>query len=249
MRRFLLPLCTGLLIVSVSSLSQDRWSWPEKPQNLKQLPKEFTGDNLRPVMTGFTRALGVRCSYCHVGEEGKPLSTYDFASDANPNKDRARVMLAMLGDINTRLKSMDKSGEPINMWCHTCHHGRPKPATLEEELGAVYKKDGIEPAVAHYTDLKDKYYGRGVYDFSENGVNRFGYEVLRSGDVQGAIKVFTMMTQEHPESANAWDSLAEGYMKAGDMAKAKEYYEKSLSLNPSNRNAKQMLEKIASEMK
>ena len=33
------------------------------------------------VMPGFTRALGVRCSYCHVGEEGESLSTYDFASD------------------------------------------------------------------------------------------------------------------------------------------------------------------------
>ena len=249
MRRALLPLCAVLILLSVSSVSQDRWTWPDKPKNLTQLPKEFDGNRLRPVMTGFTRALGVRCSYCHVGEEGQPLSTYDFASDANPNKNRARVMLAMLGDIGTRLKSMEKSGEPINMWCHTCHHGRPKPATLEEELQAVYKKDGIEPAVAHYSTLKERFYGRGVYDFSENSMNRFGYDVLRAGDTQGAIRVFTMLTQDNPESANAWDSLAEGYMKAGDMAKAKEYYEKSLSLNPSNRNAKEMLEKIAAEKK
>jgi len=245
MRRMLLPVCAGLLFISLSSFSQDRWTWPDKPQNLKQLPKEFDGNQLRAVMTGFTRALGVRCSYCHVGEEGKPLSTYDFASDANPNKDRARVMLAMLGEIGTRLKAMDKSGEPINMWCHTCHHGRPKPGTLEEELRAVYKKDGIETVVTHYSTLKDRFYGRGAYDFSENSVNRFGYELLRANDTQGAIRIFTLLTEEHPESANAWDSLAEGYLKAGDTAKAKEYYEKSLSLNPSNKNAKDMLEKIA----
>jgi hypothetical protein len=30
---------------------------------------------------------------CHEGEEGKPPCTCDFASDENPNKDRAREML------------------------------------------------------------------------------------------------------------------------------------------------------------
>ncbi len=42
------------------------WSWPEKPQNLQVLPKDWPGSRLRAPMTGFTRALGVRCSHCHV---------------------------------------------------------------------------------------------------------------------------------------------------------------------------------------
>ncbi|MCH8836510.1 MAG: hypothetical protein IIA60_01780 [Candidatus Marinimicrobia bacterium] len=70
--------------------AQDQWSWPEKPENIQVLSKDWPGSRLRPVMTGFTRALGVGCAHCHVGEAGKPLSTYDFPSDANPNKDRAR---------------------------------------------------------------------------------------------------------------------------------------------------------------
>ncbi len=79
--------------------AQEQWTWPEKPKNLQVLPKDFTGQKLRPVMTGFTRALGVRCSYCHVGEEGKALNTLDFPSDHNPNKNRAREMYRMLGSI------------------------------------------------------------------------------------------------------------------------------------------------------
>ena len=47
-----------------------------------------SGERLRPVMMGFTRALGVRCNHCHVGEDGQPLSTFDFVSDENPNKVR-----------------------------------------------------------------------------------------------------------------------------------------------------------------
>jgi Tfp pilus assembly protein PilF len=41
-----------------------------------------------------------------------------------------------------------------------------------------------------------------------------------------------------------WDSLAEGYMKAGDLKKAEENYEKALTLDPTDENAKEMLKKI-----
>jgi hypothetical protein len=73
------------------ALGQDQWTWPEKTKNLQVFPKDWSGTRLRPVMIGFTRwALGARCSYCYKEEEGKPLSNNDFASDENPNKDRAR---------------------------------------------------------------------------------------------------------------------------------------------------------------
>jgi len=91
-------------LLAFPALAQEQWTWPEKPKNLQVFPKEWSGTRLRPVMIGFTRALGVRCSYCHKGEEGKSLSTYDFASDENSNKDRAREMYRMLGDITGHLK-------------------------------------------------------------------------------------------------------------------------------------------------
>jgi len=92
----LIGVASFTVLCSASGRGQDTWTWPEKPKNLQVLPKDWTGTRLRPVMTGFTRALGVRCSYCHKGEEGKPLSTYDFASDENPNKNRAREMMRMM---------------------------------------------------------------------------------------------------------------------------------------------------------
>jgi cytochrome c-type biogenesis protein CcmH/NrfG len=46
------------------------------------------------------------------------------------------------------------------------------------------------------------------------------------------------------DSANVWDSLAEGYMKAGDVRKAQENYEKALKLDPANHSAKEALERI-----
>ncbi len=82
----LLAVLSLTTLLTLPAHAQDKWTWPEKPKNLQVFPKDWSGTRLRPVMIGFTRALGVRCSYCHKGEEGKPLSTYDFASDENPNK-------------------------------------------------------------------------------------------------------------------------------------------------------------------
>jgi tetratricopeptide (TPR) repeat protein len=235
-----------VLLISTISQAQDDWSWPEKTENIQVLPKEWPGKRLQPVMTGFTRALGVRCSYCHVGEEGEPLSTYDFASDENPNKDRAREMLRMLGSINEHLDYIEISGDqPVNMWCHTCHRGRARPMTLSEEMGEAYRVNGSEAALIRYNELKENYYGKGVFNFeSENELNNFGYEILGEDDAKGAISVFELNTKKFPESGNVWDSLAEAYMKAGDNVLAEKYYKKSLELNPGNQNAQDMLEKL-----
>lgn len=234
-----------ILVVALAPVarSQDRWSWPDTPKNLQVFPKEWTGQRLRPVMLGFTNALGVRCSHCHVGEEGKPLSTFDFASDANPNKDRAREMYRMLGSINAHLEKITPGGDKrVNMWCHTCHDGRPRPATLPEELGARYRMGGVDSALAHYADLKKRFYGRGGYDFGEGALNEFGYDVLAEKDFPAAIRVFAANAELHPQSPNAWDSLAEAWLKSGDTTRAAEYYRKVLTLDPGNANATKMLD-------
>ena len=234
----------AIALTGTALAQQDQWTWPEKPKNLQVLPNDWPGSRLSPVMRGFTRALGVRCSYCHVGEEGKSLSTYDFVSDVNPNKNRAREMLRMLGSITTHLKKIEPSGDKrVNMWCHTCHRGRPRPMTLEEEIGEQYRLKGVDGALSHYHELKQKYSVKGAYDFSERPLNIFGYEVLEK-DTAAAIRVFSLNAQEFPKSANVWDSLAEAHLKAGDTKQAKRFYEKSLKLDPKNEAAKAQLKKI-----
>ena len=246
-KRFGIVGAIALLAVGLTfpAQAQEPWSWPEKTENLQVLPKDWPGTRLRPVMMGFSRALGVRCSHCHKGVEGQPLSTYDFASDENPNKDRAREMLRMLGAINDHLDKIEPSGdERVNMWCHTCHRGRPRPMTLGEELGETYRMNGIDAALTTYSDLKANFYGKGAYNFGEGALNEFGYALLRNEDTEGAIRIFTLNAEAFPTSANVWDSLAEAYMKAGDDEQARTYYQKSLDLDPNNDNAKAMLKKL-----
>ncbi|MBT8321241.1 MAG: hypothetical protein KJO90_06180, partial [Eudoraea sp.] len=66
------------------------------------------------------------------------------------------------------------------------------------------------------------------FDF-EDEFNKAGYDLLQAKRFEDAIYVFTMTAQVFPESANAWDSLAEAYWKSGAIEKAKEYYNKAIS--------------------
>ncbi len=248
----LMRVCGGMaavafLVFPVSPAVAQQWSWPEEPENLQVL-EGFGGQRLGNVMRGFTRALGVRCAHCHVGEDGQPLSTYDFASDEKPTKNTARTMLAILGDVNDRLDTIEPSGDrAVNMWCHTCHRGRPRPMTLEEELGETYRAEGMDSALAQYRDLHENFYGRGAFDFGENGLNGLGYEALGAGDVDGAILVFEKNVEMFPESSNLYDSLGEGYMVRGDTELAIKNYEKSLELNPQNQNAVTKLQELRAD--
>lgn len=93
--------------------------------------------------------------------------------------------------------------------------------------------------------IKDPRYR--FFDF-EAEFNKAGYQLLGSGQTQEAIFVFQMVTEYFPDSANAWDSLAEGFLKAGDKAKATELYNKAIKMDPNGpvgRNAKEMLRSMA----
>jgi tetratricopeptide (TPR) repeat protein len=222
-----------------------QWQWPDSTENLQVLPAHWTGERLSPVMRGFTSALGVRCQYCHATGGETRLEDMDFVSDANPNKKRAREMLRMLGSINDHLGNIEPSGDRrVNMWCHTCHRGRPRPMTLAEELGEKYRSEGIASAMSHYDDLRDGFLTAGAYDFGEDALNAFGYELIGDEAFGDAIVVLTRNAELFPESANVWDSLGEAYLESGDEDQARVHYEKSLSLNPRNQNARQVLERL-----
>ncbi|MDN3593474.1 serine hydrolase [Zunongwangia endophytica] len=82
------------------------------------------------------------------------------------------------------------------------------------------------------------------YNIDENNINRLSYTYLRDGQMIKSIEVFKLNTELHPNSANAFDSLAEGYFANKQFGLSKENYRKSLELNPENENAKVMIERI-----
>jgi hypothetical protein len=75
---------------------------------------------------GYSRALGVTCTHCHVAE--------DFSSDDKRPKRAAREMAAMHRSINEQLAKMQNleanpQGHFIN--CSTCHRGSVDPLATD----------------------------------------------------------------------------------------------------------------------
>jgi hypothetical protein len=71
---------------------------------------------------GYSRALGVNCTHCHVEQ--------DFSSDEKRPKRAAREMAVMHRMVNDRLRLMQSletppDDRPIN--CFTCHRGAIRP--------------------------------------------------------------------------------------------------------------------------
>jgi len=88
-------------------------------QRFKGLP---AGRLLRIMNGGYSRALGVTCTHCHVEE--------DFASEDKRPKRAAREMATMHRSINEQLGKMQNLAskpEERAINCSTCHRGAIDP--------------------------------------------------------------------------------------------------------------------------
>lgn len=98
----------------------------------------------------------------------------------------------------------------------------------------------IDQVKAYY---KNKYGGKFLPP--ESIINNLAYRhLLDENSRELAIQFFKLNTSNYPYSFNAFDSLGEAYLLLNNKNKALENYEKSLRLNPNNRNAKQMIDKL-----
>jgi len=78
----------------------------------------------------------------------------------------------------------------------------------------------------------------------ENVINAKGYDLMEEKKLKEAIEIFKLNAFAFPRSANAFDSLGEAYLEAGDRKSAIENYQKSLSLDPENEHAREVLKKL-----
>ena len=109
-------------------------------------------------------------------------------------------------------------------------------------LFSAYKAGGIAKAVSLYRKLRQE--EAESYDFSAPELNGVGYQVMRLGDVAGAVEIFKLNVEEFPGEWNVYDSLGEAYLKLGDKTNAILNYRKSLELNPQNDNGRDVLRSL-----
>ena len=113
-------------------------------------------------------------------------------------------------------------------------------------------EEGAEAAFAYFERLRESkiecLYGESL-DRLEFGYNGKAYELMSAGELEAARELFKLNTLIAPESSNVWDSLAECYLNMKSYDLSRQYYQKSLQLNPENENATRMIERIDRERK
>ena len=98
-------------------------------KNIQVLKGVTAGRLLNIMERGYTRALGVRCDYCHVIGE--------WEKDDKETKQTARDMVRMNADINAELKKIKTiAADNPAVNCSTCHRGQPKPGAGPRPQGA-----------------------------------------------------------------------------------------------------------------
>ena len=205
---------------------------PDSLTNLKYYSKTIPVRALIDSMRQFSFALGVRCTYCHVGEEGQPLATYDFAKDDKRPKRTARVMLHMVEHINgEHLADVpERSNPPVVVACMTCHRGRPTPVELEDRLARTLADSGLDATVREYRALRERFYGTAAYDF------RRGLLVLASAQLSAsrpddALGLLRLNAEFFPESGQTVFLMGEAWIAKGDTAQAVERYRAALAMD------------------
>lgn len=100
-----------------------------------------------------------------------------------------------------------------------------KPSVAEAMMGPLMQGD-LSGALALYDRLEREQTDQ--YDFGEQALNQLGYALLRHGATANAVAVFLKNAEVFPESPNVYDSLADGYLAAGDSARAATAYDRAL---------------------
>jgi len=102
-----------------------------KPVNLQVLPKDISAASIGKLMKRFEQDLGVKCSHCHV--ENPQTQKIDYASDENPRKQSARLMISMVNDINDKYLAQlgGDARYAVPVTCGSCHQGQTSPPPFE----------------------------------------------------------------------------------------------------------------------
>ncbi len=223
----------GVLLVSSPSEAQGRFP-PDSLVNLQVIPKNTPVREVIAMMRDFTFATGLRCTHCHVGEENRPLSTYDFRSDEKPTKRIARVMLQMVNEINGEhlSKLPSRSSAALRVRCETCHRGVARPEPIEAVVANALSAGGPDSAVRAYRALLTEYQERGSYDFTDSPLSELARQLAGRRQFDEALVLLQLNEDTHPTSADVPFMRGEVLLAKGDTSAAVAAYRVAQQRNP-----------------
>jgi tetratricopeptide (TPR) repeat protein len=154
-----------------------------------------------------------------------------------------------LADLATQARAAGHPADAERLLAFNVEMNPASSFAKRQHAGAALRRAfaaGVDSGAAAYRDFKERY---GATFITKAFVNNLGYDLLGADQTDAAIAAFAMNVAENSESANAYDSLGEAYLKKGDRKRAVAAYKKSLELDPSNENAAEKLQQLKASPK
>jgi len=136
---------------------------------------------------------------------------------------------AALSEINTAIISI----------LYGTSYEMPKKSVAFSVLDVIME-NGLTSGLEHFEMIKNSE----NCSLKEDELNSVGYILLNADKVAEAIEVFKLNVEAFPKSGNVYDSLGEAYLVDGNEKLAIVNYKKSLEIDPTNSNAKNVLKKL-----
>jgi hypothetical protein len=211
---------------------------PDSLVNVRIIPKNTPVVQVVGTMRNFSTDLGVRCQYCHVGNEGQPLDQFNFASDEKRTKLVARQMMQMVAEINRRIDSLPgRTGAALQVNCATCHRGVSRPLPLATLIAETAEAGGADSAVRVYKRLREQYFGRDAYNFGELSLSSAALRLGRARKFTEAFALLTLNEEHYPNSANMYVTRGNVSLFQGDTTAAERAFREALRREPRNGDA------------
>lgn len=242
------PIAGVLLIITAATAAVaqgPRKFPPDSLVNTKVIPPSTPVMQLIGTMRNFTFDLGVRCQYCHVGEEGQPLSQFDFASDTKRTKLVARQMMLLVQEANRRVDTLPgHQADDPQVTCATCHRGVSKPMPLSAVIAQAATTAGADSAERAYRALRQRYYGSGAYDFGEGQLNTAAFRLGRANKFDDALALLALNEQFYPASSGMYVFRGNILLMKGDTTNAAQAFREAVRRDSTNEEAKGRLRAI-----
>ncbi|MEO8139850.1 MAG: c-type cytochrome [Gemmatimonadota bacterium] len=244
MRPTLMGLILAALPLTLAAQAPGKWP-PDSLINTKVIPHDTPVMQVVGTMRNFAGGLGVRCTFCHVGEEGKPLETYNFADDKKRTKLVARQMMRMVEEINKRLDTIPERPTPaVQVTCQTCHRGVNRPAPLAMRVAEATIAAGSDSGTKVYRALRERYFGRDAFDFGERSLSSAAFQVGRERKYDDALALLKLNEGFFPGSSSISVFRGNILLMRADTAGATGAFREALQRDSTNGEARGRLKDI-----
>jgi len=242
------PLLCGVVVLAAPAtlLAQARGRWPpDSLINTQVISRSTPVLQVVGMMRDVAGDLGVRCEFCHVGEEGMPLERFDFAKDEKRTKLVARQMMRLVEEINRRVDTLPgRRSAGLQVTCRTCHRGVSRPASLVTLMLEAVEVGAADSALRAYRHLRTQYYGSDAYDFGEASLNIAAFRLGRGNRFVDALALLDFNEQLFPSSSGMYVFRGNIQLMRGDTAAAAAAFREAVRRDSTNAEARGRLRAI-----